>query len=261
MDWNYLHDESLVEIVFRNRNREYGSYWMHCKYPRTLLISISVAILIFLLIVLIPFILYYIEDSTFENQLGYIYEVEYLPMSQPDEELIPELAQAYRPPPEENVLPPVVTDSVQPEEEKPPLEKPPENQDQVEQTPDSLTNSTGSSGAGSGLGRDSTIAMVIDVYPKYPGGDNARLLYLRRNVRYPEEAVRNKIQGVVMVVFIIELDGSISGVKISKGIGEGCDEEAVRVTKGMPRWEPGKRHGRPVRVLVRMPIVFKLPPG
>jgi len=64
---------------------------------------------------------------------------------------------------------------------------------------------------------------------------------------------------VVMIVFIIEKDGSISNVKVEKGIGRGCDEEAMRVTTAMPRWDPGKRKGNPVRVMVKMPIVFRLP--
>ena len=62
-----------------------------------------------------------------------------------------------------------------------------------------------------------------------------------------------------MVLFIVEADGTITHVSVNKGIGKECDEEAVRVVKFMPRWEPGRRNGKAVRVLVRMPIVFKLP--
>ena len=84
-------------------------------------------------------------------------------------------------------------------------------------------------------------------------------MFLRNNVHYPDGAYKSGLQGVVMVVFVIETDGSISNIQITKGMGSGCDEEAMRVTKMMPRWEPGRRSGKPVRVMVRMPIVFKIP--
>jgi protein TonB len=85
------------------------------------------------------------------------------------------------------------------------------------------------------------------------------LYYLRKHVKYPEAALKSLVQGVVMVVFVVETDGSISNVDVAQRIGGGCDEEAIRVTREMPRWEPGKRNGRAVRVMVRMPIVFRIP--
>jgi protein TonB len=106
---------------------------------------------------------------------------------------------------------------------------------------------------------DTTLATTIDVYPRYPGGEDARLYYLRRHVAYPKEAVDKGIQGVVMVIFVVEADGSVTNVKLLKGIGGVCDDEAIRVTREMPKWSPGKRSGRPVRVMVKMPIVFGIP--
>jgi protein TonB len=117
----------------------------------------------------------------------------------------------------------------------------------------------GGSGLGSGTGDETGIASAVDVFPRYPGGDDARLYYLRKNTRYPEAALKAEIQGIVMVVFIVEVDGSITNVNVQKKIGGGCDEEAMRVTREMPKWEPGKRNGRSVRVMVRMPIVFRMP--
>jgi protein TonB len=123
-----------------------------------------------------------------------------------------------------------------------------------------VTGSGGNGGEdGTGPGEDTGIYTTIDVYPRFPGGDQARFYFLRTNIRYPEAAVKTGVEGIVMVVFVIEKDGSVSNVEVSKGIGSGCDEEAVRVIKLMPRWEPGKRSGRAVRVLVRMPIVFRIP--
>ena len=97
-----------------------------------------------------------------------------------------------------------------------------------------------------------------EVMPQFPGGDQAMMKFVSENVQYPEEAKEKEISGRVMVGFIVEKDGSISDVKVVKGIGGGCDEEAVRVVKAMPKWKPGKEKGKPVRVSYMMPFTFKL---
>ena len=97
-----------------------------------------------------------------------------------------------------------------------------------------------------------------EVMPQFPGGDQAMMDFVAKNVQYPEEAKEKEISGRVMVGFIVEKDGSISDVKVVKGIGGGCDEEAVRVVKAMPKWKPGKEKGKPVRVSYMMPFTFKL---
>ena len=97
-----------------------------------------------------------------------------------------------------------------------------------------------------------------EVMPEYPGGDQAMMDFVAKNVQYPQEARDNEISGRVLVSFIVEKDGSIADVKVVKGIGGGCDEEAVRVVKAMPKWKPGKDKGKPVRVSYMMPFTFKL---
>ena len=97
-----------------------------------------------------------------------------------------------------------------------------------------------------------------EVMPEYPGGEQAMMDFVAKNVQYPKEAMEKGISGRVMVGFIVEKDGSISETEVVKGIGGGCDEEAVRVVKAMPKWKPGKEKGKPVRVSYMMPIFFKL---
>ena len=97
-----------------------------------------------------------------------------------------------------------------------------------------------------------------EVMPQFPGGDQAMMKFVSENVQYPEEAKEKEISGRVLVGFIVEKDGSVNEVKIVRGIGGGCDEEAVRVVKVMPKWKPGKEKGKPVRVSYMMPIFFKL---
>ena len=97
-----------------------------------------------------------------------------------------------------------------------------------------------------------------EVMPEFPGGDQAMMDFVAKNVQYPQEARDKEISGRVLVGFIVEKDGSIADVKVVKGIGGGCDEEAVRVVKAMPKWKPGKDKGKPVRVSYMMPFTFKL---
>lgn len=97
-----------------------------------------------------------------------------------------------------------------------------------------------------------------EVMPEFPGGEQAMMDFVAKNVQYPQEARDKEISGRVLVGFIVEKDGSIGDVKVVKGIGGGCDEEAVRVVKAMPKWKPGKDKGKPVRVSYMMPFTFKL---
>ncbi len=99
---------------------------------------------------------------------------------------------------------------------------------------------------------------IVENMPQYPGGENARNQLLATNIIYPSAATKYGIQGTVYISFIVENDGTVSNVKVLRGIGGGCDEESVRVVKLMPKWTPGTQKGKPVRVLFNMPIYYKL---
>jgi len=98
----------------------------------------------------------------------------------------------------------------------------------------------------------------VEKMPTFPGGDEARIDFMMKNLKYPEQAKKNGVQGKVFVTFIIDTDGSLSNVKVMRGIGAGCDEEAVRVIKLMPKWTPGLEKGKPVKVQFVLPIKFAL---
>ena len=102
------------------------------------------------------------------------------------------------------------------------------------------------------------IFMVVEQMPAFPGGQGALMKYLAEHIKYPELAKESGIQGRVFINFVVEPDGSIDHVKVLRGIGGGCDEEAVRVVKSMPRWIPGKQRGKPVRVSFNLPVKFAL---
>ena len=99
---------------------------------------------------------------------------------------------------------------------------------------------------------------VVEVMPQYPGGQIAMMKYIMENIKYPKQAVKERIQGRVTVRFIVEKDGSISDVKPILSVHPLLNKEAVRVVESMPKWTPGKQNGKPVRVRFNLPVMFKL---
>jgi len=105
---------------------------------------------------------------------------------------------------------------------------------------------------------EAAIFTVVESMPEFKGGRDALYAYLGNNIKYPVMAKESGIQGKVYVTFVVEKDGSITDVKLLRGIGGGCDDEAIRVVGSMPRWKPGKQRGKPVRVQYNLPVRFTL---
>ncbi len=103
------------------------------------------------------------------------------------------------------------------------------------------------------------VFVVVEEQAEFPGGLDSMYAYIVKNLKYPEAAKEKGIEGRVFVQFVIEKDGSISNVKILRGIGGGCEEAAVEMIKNMPKWKPGKQRGKPVRCQFNLPIKFELP--
>lgn len=99
---------------------------------------------------------------------------------------------------------------------------------------------------------------VVEQMPTFPGGDAALMKYLAENIKYPVSAQKAKEQGRVVVQFIVEKDGAVTGVKTVRSVTPSLDAEAVRVVKAMPKWTPGKQDGQLVRVRYNVPVSFKL---
>ncbi len=102
------------------------------------------------------------------------------------------------------------------------------------------------------------VFQVVEVDPEFPGGIEALYKYMVDNVKYPEMAKADKIEGRVFVAFVIEKDGSVTNAKVVRGVSDEIDAEALRVVSAMPKWKPGTQQGNPVRVQYNLPIVFKL---
>ena len=102
------------------------------------------------------------------------------------------------------------------------------------------------------------IFISVQEYPSFPGGDLAFLKYIKDNLTYPKDAREIGLTGKVYVRFIVWKDGSIRNVEILRGIGDPCDEAALKVIQNMPRWNPGKQRTEPVNVQMVLPVIFKL---
>lgn len=114
------------------------------------------------------------------------------------------------------------------------------------------------------VGDDSTVSdkekvyQVVEQQPSFPGGREELFKYLAYNVKYPIDAAKNKIEGRVLVTFVVEHDGSISNVNVANSVYPSLDKESIRVVSGMPKWIPGKANGKTIRVKYTIPITFRL---
>ena len=99
---------------------------------------------------------------------------------------------------------------------------------------------------------------IDDELPSFPGGDAKLREWIKKNMKYPSYAKNNGIEGQVLVVFIVEKDGSISNAEVSWGVDPSLDQEALRIVNKMPKWKPGTQNGVAMRVKYRLPITFTL---
>lgn len=106
--------------------------------------------------------------------------------------------------------------------------------------------------------KEEEIFVAVEQMAEFPGGQAALMKWLSSNIRYPEAAQQNDIQGRVIVKFVVEKDGSIGQATILKGVDKDLDREALRVVKKMPKWQPGKNNGVAVRSYFNLPVTFKL---
>ncbi|HVW14969.1 MAG TPA: energy transducer TonB [Mucilaginibacter sp.] len=104
----------------------------------------------------------------------------------------------------------------------------------------------------------SSVFTAVEQEPTYPGGLKKWFNYIKTNLQYPEKAKESQVEGKVFISFIVEKDGTVTFPKVVRGIGNGCDEEAVRLLKNSPKWNPGMQNGHVVRVSYMTIVDFKL---
>ena len=106
--------------------------------------------------------------------------------------------------------------------------------------------------------KEEEIFVAVEQPAEFPGGQAALMKWLSNNIRYPEAAQQNDIQGRVVVKFVVEKDGSVGHAEIARGVDKDLDREALRVVNKMPKWQPGKNNGVAVRSYFNLPVTFKL---
>ncbi len=243
--------ESLEELVFENRNKEYGSYQLRKKYKKYVLTAMFIALSLFAIIIAYPLIKSILAKGNLGKQTQTETSVVLInpndtppppPPPPPPKKLIQQV---------KFVAPKVTTDTTQVtkdfgkqsklNESVNELPPPPEvKKQEVIETPK----------------QDNTVFTIVEQMPQFANGDIEA--YLSSHIKYPVVAQENGIQGRVICQFVVNQDGSIVDVVVVRGVDPSLDKEAVRVIQGMPKWTPGKQGGKPVRVKFTLPINFKL---
>ena len=266
---------TLEEIVFQNRNKSYGAYSLHTDYQNVIKKSLLIGISIFGLAVLTPMLWAKVESKMERQIIATVIDVE---IAEPPKEI--EQPKIETPPPIEPD-PIVIRSQIRFTEPKI------VDDSQVTELPpdDDELNKAVNIGTENLIGKDEPIPtedpdaikatqpempvaveteekdkvfISVEQNPEFAGGMNALLKFLQKNLRYPSPAVNANVMGKVYMQFLVGQDGNISKVDVVKGIGFGCDEEAERVVKLMPKWSPGRQSGRAVAVKFTLPISFQL---
>lgn len=244
-------EKSWTDIVFDGRNKAYGAYVFRKIYNEVVLFAMAISIFIFVFVWGCIFLFGAYSEINYDTT-SVVYDVSEIPVI--DNLNMPDYLKSPPPSlpekkPEQAVAPVVTNDNVK------------FDSVQAKQLPvdssltkkDNEISGTGNDTAGIGKG-----FTVIEKFPSYPGGEAARKKFIRENIKLSKAFIEAQMKGTVYISFIVEKDGSITNVSVISGIGLGCDEEAVRVVKMMPKWAPGFRKGEPIRMVLKMPITFSL---
>lgn len=253
------------DIVFENRNKAYGAYFIRNIYGRHVVIASLVTLLIIAFVLAFPSIAKFLKTQEDTEDVT-LKTVKYTDLAPP-----PPIDKNEPPPPKLDVpppvktiikfLPPKVTDKeIVEEEEMPTIEEVKQNEvgpENLEGTGEIVFDEPVEEVLKEG-NDDDIIFTVVEQQAEFPGGLEAMVRFLQKNMKYPAIARRMGVEGTVFVSFVIDREGVISDLQVVKGISTECDKEALRVIKIMPPWKPGKQNGRPVKCRFVLPVKFKL---
>ncbi|MCY7351516.1 MAG: TonB family protein [Cytophagaceae bacterium] len=265
---------TLEDLIFANRNKAYGAYFLRHVYSKTVRNSVLIGVAAVTLGLAGPFIYAKIKPSDEKKKVTLANPMDVPPP--PMDESKPPPPPPPPPPPE--VPKPISTTKFLPPEIKPDeevkTEEPPPTQEALKEAPASTETVVGDPNAtevvidpNEGKAKvevvevkpvEEPIFTVVEQQAAFPGGQEALAKFLGKNIKYPAEAQRANVQGKVFLSFVVSPNGSISDVAVLKGLGFGCDQEAMRVVKTMPRWSPGRQSGRAVKSRFNLPITFQL---
>jgi protein TonB len=257
-DWSNAISPERRDLVFENRNKEYGGYVLRRDYSKRTVIALFIALFGVGFAVTAPMIASWISkmDVTKEKKVTDVISLEEPP---------PIDKTAPPPPPPPDVPPPqkLLKFTVPIVTTKEDVEEPPPTQEETKETQVSTVTQEGENlpdlpPEPTADPNEGKIFLVVEEMPTFPGGEGELINYLHKNIKYPSIARENNIQGRVYVTFVVDNDGKIKDAKVLRGIGGGCDEEALRVVRAMPDWKPGRQNGRNVQVQYNLPVNFTL---
>ncbi len=253
----------LTDLVFKDRNKVYGAYVLRKEYSKNMSIAFLISTLLVVGILIIPFL-------SFENKSDEYMMTDVI-LHTPPAMRLPSFPEKTVKPADlskeknqeketerkkENTDKPKVTkdDTKEPEPTKkdPKTEGVSENDSSNAMNSDSLLGSTSTDGEGD------LVVDFADIMPQFPGGHGALLRFLSSKLIYPLPAHQNRIEGIVVIGFVIDKNGRLRNPKVIQSLYPACDEEALRVIRLIPDWIPAKNQGRNVSINFRMPIEFKL---
>ena len=245
------------EIVFETRNKEYGAYKLRTKYNRTVIVALVVGIVIIATAVITP----YLNAKALENRLRRAerqVEIKLENLDQPNDQVAP--PPPPPPPPadvvqQQKYVPPVVVDSIKPEDVKQLMTA---EDAQVQVKDQEVVEVVEVKQEVQEAEPEEVPFVVVEEMPLYPGGDIELLKYIASHTTYPDIAKENNIQGRVIVRFCVTAKGGVSQVSIMKGVDAELDKEAIRVVNTLPAFKPGKQGGKPVPVWYMVRITFTL---
>jgi protein TonB len=246
------------DIVFEIRNKEYGAYRLRKKYNRNILIATLIGVIILSTAIITPYLNAKAVESKAKRAERQV-EIKMENLDQPTDVVAP--PPPPPPPPQEAVqqaryVPPVVVDSVKPEEAAQLMtaddaQVTVQNEEVVEYV-EPVKEEVQEEEA------DPEPFVVVEEMPMFPGGEIELLKYIMEHTNYPEVAKENNIQGRVIVRFCVTSKGGVNQVSILKGVDPELDAEAIRVVSALPPFKPGKQGGKPVPVWYMVPITFTL---
>ncbi|MBR2151138.1 MAG: energy transducer TonB [Prevotella sp.] len=270
-----LIDNNWVDLVFEGKNQSYGAYRLRKETGKRNLYAILTMFAIALAIAAIVAVKGVVENAM-KSDVGIEADVELSKLAEKKEAKVEkkeepkvEKIEVEKVKSSVKFVPPVIKkdNEVKPEEEL-------KSQEELNKTNTAIGAfdvKGNDEAAGEVLKAKEVIAQpeppkeeetkvfdVVEQMPSFPGGPSALMQYLSSNIKYPVVAEENGVQGRVIVTFVVEKDGSITDVRVVKGVDPSLDKEAQRVVKSMPKWIPGKQNGAAVRVKYTVPVTFRL---
>jgi periplasmic protein TonB len=260
---NNIFSDEWCNLVFEGKNQDYGAYEHRKKSAIRHFWALVISVIIFVLSCLTPGILRQILPKQIEKDVS-VRTFSGIKIDKPKENILKEIPP---PPPMRNTIkftPPVIKpDEAVSEEDEPKMQKEIVGQKAAISTAD--FNKGTDDVAAPIVKENSQITeesdkpfLVVEQMPQFPGGEKEMMKFIAENLKYPAKAQEAGVMGKVIVNFVVGRDGKITQIKVVRGIGSGCDEEAIRVLQKMPLWTPGQMGGKAVPVYFTFPITFRL---